>query len=115
MQRYFLCSLHQGVGELPKLDSHVFTHTDYSPSPGNRARPILVFLIHPKADYAGKNVLLSLKIDTDSTEETRLELGLLAWGLYLYIILGPPKGQVLIVFSEISIINIHLYLSHDWL
>ena len=37
------------------------THTDISPSKGSRARPVLVILIHPKVEYAEKNVLLSWK------------------------------------------------------
>ena len=31
---------------------------NFLPSIGNCAQPVLVILIHPKADYAGKNILL---------------------------------------------------------
>ena len=35
-------------------------HIEFLPSKGNRAPPVLVILIHPNADYAGKNGLLSI-------------------------------------------------------
>ena len=55
----FLRSPHSDVSELPKQDANFLTHTYFLPSIGNRAFPVLVILIHPKADYAGMNILLS--------------------------------------------------------
>ena len=58
--RSFMRSPHTDVRELPKQDANVLTHTDFLPSIRKRAQPVLVILIHPNADYAGKNVLLTL-------------------------------------------------------
>ena len=54
---YFLSSPHLDVWELPKQDANFLTHPDLLPSIGSRALPVLVILIHPNADYAGKNIL----------------------------------------------------------
>ena len=55
----FLRSPHLNVWELPKQGANFLTHTEFLPSIGNRALPVLVILIHPNADYAGKNILLT--------------------------------------------------------
>ena len=55
----FLRSPHSDVWELPKQDASFLTHADFLSSIGKRAFPVLVILIHPNADYAGKNILLS--------------------------------------------------------
>ena len=53
----FLCSPHLDVQKLPKKVAHDFLLRVKNLCALKIACPVLVILIHPNADYAGKDVL----------------------------------------------------------